>query len=44
MIIPVHIGGNPADMESIISIADKHNIKIIEDAAQAHGAEWDGKK
>lgn len=44
VIIPVHIGGNPADMESIISIADKHNIKIIEDAAQAHGAEWDGKK
>ena len=44
VIIPVHIGGNPADMESIISIAYKHNIKIIEDAAQAHGAEWDGKK
>ena len=44
VIIPVHFGVNPADMESIISIADKHNIKIIEDAAQAHGAEWDGKK
>ena len=44
VIIPVHIGGNPADMKSIISIADKHNIKIIEDAAQAHGAVWHGNK
>ena len=43
-IVPVHIGGNPADMNSIISIAEKHNVKIIEDAAQAHGAEWDGTK
>ena len=43
-IIPVHIGGNPANMESIIDIADKRKLIIIEDAAQAHGAEWDGKK
>jgi len=43
-IIPVHIGGNPANMESIIDIAEKRKLIIIEDAAQAHGAEWDGKK
>ncbi len=44
VIMPVHIAGNPADMDAIIKIAKKHNISIIEDAAQAHGAEWDGKK
>ena len=43
-IVPVHIGGNPADMERIIEIGNKYNLAIIEDAAQAHGAEWDGKK
>ena len=43
-IIPVHIGGNPVNMESIIDIAEKRKLIIIEDAAQAHGAEWDGKK
>ena len=44
VIMPVHIAGNPADMDTILQIANKHNIKVIEDAAQAHGAEWDGKK
>ncbi len=44
VIMPVHIAGNPADMDAILNIANKHNIKVIEDAAQAHGAEWDGKK
>ncbi|MFQ6678298.1 MAG: DegT/DnrJ/EryC1/StrS family aminotransferase [Fidelibacterota bacterium] len=43
-IMPVHIGGNPADMDSIIKIGKQYNIPIIEDAAQAHGAEWNGKK
>jgi dTDP-4-amino-4,6-dideoxygalactose transaminase len=42
--MPVHIAGNPCDMDAILKIAKKHNIKVIEDAAQAHGAEWDGKK
>ena len=44
VIMPVHIAGNPADMDAILKIAEKHNLKVIEDAAQAHGAEWDGKK
>ena len=43
-IIPVHIGGNPANMESIIDIADKRKLIIIEDAAQAHGSEYKNKK
>jgi dTDP-4-amino-4,6-dideoxygalactose transaminase len=43
-IMPVHIAGNPADMDRINDIAKKHNITVIEDAAQAHGAEWDGVK
>ena len=44
VIMPVHIAGNPADMDRILSIGKKHNISIIEDAAQAHGAEWNGTK
>lgn len=43
-IMPVHIAGNPADMDSILAIGKKHGIPIIEDAAQAHGAEWNRKK
>ena len=44
VIMPVHIAGNPADMDRINDIAKKYNITVIEDAAQAHGAEWDGVK
>lgn len=43
-IIPVHIFGNPCDMDTICTIAKKHNLYIIEDAAEAHGAEFNGKK
>lgn len=43
-IIPVHIFGNPCEMNAICSIAKKHNLYIIEDAAEAHGAEFTGKK
>jgi len=39
-IIPVHIYGQPADMKPIKEIAEKHNLTIIEDCAQAHGAEY----
>lgn len=43
-IIPVHIAGIPADMDAFSALATKHNIALIEDAAQAHGSEWKGRK
>jgi len=43
-ILPVHIGGSPADLDRIIAIGKKHNIPVVEDACQAHLAEWRGKK
>jgi len=43
-IIPVHIYGNPCDFDSVKSFAEEGNIPIIEDACQAHGAEYKGKK
>ncbi|MGD8237503.1 MAG: DegT/DnrJ/EryC1/StrS family aminotransferase [Armatimonadota bacterium] len=39
-IIPVHMGGNPCDMDAVNEIAQKHALSVIEDCAQAHGAEW----
>lgn len=41
-IMPVHLYGNPADIRAITSIADRHGLSVIEDAAQAHGAKVDG--
>lgn len=43
-IIPVHLYGQVADMDAINAIAKKKNIAVIEDAAQAVGAEWDGRR
>ncbi|MFW9796742.1 MAG: DegT/DnrJ/EryC1/StrS family aminotransferase [Candidatus Thorarchaeota archaeon] len=43
-IMPVHIFGMPADMKHILDIADSHDLLVIEDACQAHGAEVDGKR
>ncbi len=43
-IIPVHIYGHPADMDPIVEIAGKYNLKVIEDCAQAHGATYQGKR
>jgi len=43
-IMPVHIYGHPCEMDVIIEIAKKHNLFIIEDAAEAHGAEYKGRK
>lgn len=42
-IIPVHLLGNPADMKEIMEIAEKHNLKVIEDSAQAIGSKYKGK-
>jgi len=43
-IIPVHLFGHPAEIDRIVAIGRKHNLKIIEDCAQAFGAEFKGKK
>ena len=43
-IIPVHLFGQTCDMDSINEIAKKHNLKVIEDCAQSHGATYKGKK
>lgn len=43
-VIPVHLYGQSADMDEILDFAKKHNLKVIEDCAQAHGALYKGKK
>lgn len=43
-IIPVHLGGNPADLDRVLAIREKTGIPVLEDACQAHFAEWRGKK
>lgn len=42
-IVAVHLYGQPADMDALRTIANEHNLILIEDAAQAHGATWNGK-
>src|SRR6185369_13657483 len=42
-IIPVHLYGQPADMDPIVALAKKYNLKIVGDAAQAHGALYKGR-
>lgn len=43
-IMPVHLYGNPADMDGIMSVAQRHNLAVIEDSAQAHAAEYHGRR
>lgn len=43
-IIPVHLAGGPAEMDALTTLAASHGLAMIEDAAQAHGAEWRGRR
>lgn len=42
-IMPVHLYGHPADMDGLSTVAERHQLQIFEDAAQAHGAAWRGR-
>ncbi len=44
VIMPVHIGGCPADMDRIMALAQEHELHVIEDACQAHAASWDNRR
>ncbi|MBO9619869.1 MAG: DegT/DnrJ/EryC1/StrS family aminotransferase [Niabella sp.] len=44
VIMPVHIGGSPVDLDAFVAMGKEHNIPVVEDACQAHLAEWKGVK
>ena len=43
-VVPVHVAGRPADMDGVMEAAGRHGLKVVEDACQAHGAEWRGQR
>jgi dTDP-4-amino-4,6-dideoxygalactose transaminase len=43
-VIPVHLFGQPADLDAVTAVARRHNLAVIEDAAQAHGARYNGRR
>ncbi len=43
-VIPVHVAGHPADMDVVMEYSERYGFKVLEDAAQAHGAEWRGRR
>ena len=43
-IVPVHLGGNPVEMDRLMEIAEKHNLMVVEDCAHAHGSRYKGKR
>lgn len=43
-LLPVHLGGHPADMDRLNALAKRHGLKVVEDCAQSHGAEVNGRK
>jgi dTDP-4-amino-4,6-dideoxygalactose transaminase len=43
-IVPVHLYGQPADMDAIRDVADRHRLIVIEDACQSHGSEYKGRR
>jgi dTDP-4-amino-4,6-dideoxygalactose transaminase len=43
-LVPVHVYGQPVDLDAFRALADRHDLLLVEDAAQAHGARWDGRR
>ncbi|HEU4561558.1 MAG TPA: DegT/DnrJ/EryC1/StrS family aminotransferase [Longimicrobium sp.] len=44
VLVPVHLCGKPTPMEPVLALAERHGLRVMEDAAQAHGARWNGRR